>query len=980
MTKLEQQFQQAFALHQVGKIIEAETLYRRLLRKNPTHVQTLYLLGTACSQQGRHEEAELHLERALALNPNHVEALNNMGLALKGRDKVEEAISYFRRALEIKPDYDDAHDNLAVCLESMDKLEEAEIHARRALELNPNHSGACFAMGLIMKKKDRFEESIQYLWRGLELKPDTADAYNDLGAIYKLWGRYEESLSCLERSLALVPDKYEPLNNLGATLEELGRNEEALEVYRRAARVNPDDPIARWNCSLLYIKLGILDKGWDDYELRFDANQALKRLPFPLWDGSSLEGKTILICAEQGLGDEILFASCFQDLIDLGGNCVIECDPRLASLYARSFPAATITGCSREQFLWPNNVRQIDFQVYEGSLPKYFRRNLESFPKKHAYLFADPAMVEYSRSRLSLSDAGLKVGICWRSGLTTGERFKYYSELTQWEEIFGLEGVHFVNLQYDECSAELRAAEEKFGIKITTFPDLDMKNNLDATAALISSLDIVISAATAVAEMSGALGVATFRPEPHGKTWTSLGTDAMPWHPNMRLFHQPVHGDWETPLALIAEAIREKLRGHANAVDYISLPGNLEIAVDGSLENPSTYVLKEQQGGFDQEYAFLPKLAESGMRIVDVGSGIGAYAGPMAKAGASVWAFAKTAQETDLLLKTRMKNRLKDKLTVSIIDRNFSLDAEMNRYGLDEIAILRIATEFATPGLLDRGNQFFSINSPLAMFGIGTKIEMEEGWGRRGYRLFRYIPGLTLLVPFASSDELDAFSLNLFACKEDRALMLEKQGKLIRQFHVLESFPGADQICWQAYLKDKPYASSLLEMWMENPQKERDWEVYWMALNLFALAKSEKTDAAKRYACLQTAAGFMHSLVQESASIPRLLSLCRMMIELGMREAAVHLLNHICAHLDSGIPVSEPLLTLSARHESIDPGDRMTDWIKSMILEERERLRAFSSFFTGSESLPLLEEIRESGFLSPDMARRLDLMRQRYGK
>jgi len=988
-TKADLIFHKAFIAHQAGKLEEAETSYRKALRKTPADMETLYLLGTVCSQLGKGDEAVRYLKKSLDIEPDHPEALNNLGLALTGLRKGKEAVTYYQRALALRPDYVDALNNLGSALEILEQLDEAESHLRQALQLNPDFANANYNLGLVLKGKDRFEEAVQFFLRGIELEPELADAYNDLSQIYKIWGRYEEALACVDHALALTPDSYSANNNRGATLEQLGRFDEALAAYERAAILGPEQTTARWNQAFLFLRQGILDRGWEAHELRLAAGgQVADRFPYPQWDGSSLENKTILIYAEQGLGDEILFASCFNDMIAKARHCVIECEPRLAPLFSRSFPAATIQGGVRTEIGWLTTMPQIDVQIAAGSLPRFFRPTLESFPDKPSYLFADPQRTEYWRSRLALLGPGLKVGICWRSSLAKGERNKLYSELTQWGEAFKIPGLHFVNLQYGECAEELQEAEARFGIAITAFPELDLRNEIDESAALTACMDLVISASTAVCEMAGALGVASYRIDPYGALWDTLGcSDRIPWHPSTRLFAQPSPGDWDTPLALMGEALKDRVLGTASSVEFVRLPHGVEIAVSSSLDDLPTYVLNEQRGWFDPEYEFILGTAQPGMRIMDVGAGAGAYAIPLAQkiADGRLWAFTQTAAEINLLMQSRIRNQLEKNVDIAIAGQNLSLDAEMDMHGLDDIALLRVAAGLSNPDLIAGSTRFLSANSPLIMFGIrpgeSAGMEMANRLMKHGYGLYRLVPGLGLLVPFVSAGELDAFALNLFACKPDRAELLEQRGILIRQLHLLDNLPGIDLEYWQEYLQAMPYAKNRLDRWVNAPQQEQDWEVNWMALNLFAMAKSASHSASLRYACMQAAGDVMVTLVQEHANIPRLLSLCRMLTELGKREAAVGLLNQICSLLDSGVtlPLDEPFLALTDAHTLTEPGDRLPEWLVAMILQQREWLRAFSSFFTGQESLPVLEEIQASGFGDEAVGRRIMLIRKRFG-
>lgn len=986
--KADSLFQKAFAAHNAGELKDAESLYRKALRETPSDMETLYLLGTVCAQLGKIDEAAKFLTSALKIAPDHVEALNSMGLTLRGQKKLAESAAHFRRAVELRPDYVDALSNLGSVLELDGKLDEAEPPLRLALKLHPDMANAHYNLGLVLSRKDKFEEAALHFVRGLELMPDLPSAYSELGGIYKRWGRLEQALTCFDRGLTMAPDAHFLHSNRGAALEELGRFDEALNEYEIATKLFPADTTARWNSAYLYLRQGILNRGWELHDLRLDAQgQVSERFPFPRWDGSSLEDKTILIYAEQGLGDEIWLASCVPDLIAKAKHCVLECTPRLAPLFARSFPQVTVVGGDRLQIGWVVNVPKIDVQVAMGSMPRYLRSTLESFPKTRRYLVADTERTEYWRSRLALLGPGLKVGICWRSGLIKGERHKNYSQLTQWGEIFKVPGVDFVNLQYDECADELREVEEKFGAAVSVFPELDMKNELDETTALINSLDLVISAGTAVSELAGAAGVEIYRLDLFGKAMDALGTGASPWHPSMRLFSQLTPGDWETPLALVAETLKEKVLGLATTTEYVRLAQGVEVAVSGSIDDLPAYVLKEQLGWFDPEYEFVLGIAQPDMRIVDAGAGLGAYSIPLGHrvSGGRLWAFTGSAADANLMMKSRSRNGLEQRLSIAIADQEFSLDAEMDKHGLDDVGLVRLAGELCSADRLAGGAGFFSINSPLLMFGIRPGKDFDVAacaWlNAHGYDLYRLVPGLGLLVPFTSADELDVYSLNLFACKPDRADMLARQGSLIRQTHALDGYPGIDLKYWQDYLRPIPYAADKLDGWLSTRQKVKDWEVYWMALNLFAMAKSESRPAAERYACLQAAGSVMRTLLQEQATMPRLLSLCRILTELGRREEAVALLNRLCELLSSGMARSldEPCLALTQSFASVAPGQKDEQWSVAMILAQRERLRAFSTFFTGTESLAALEEVRASGFGDEEIDRRITLIKTRFG-
>lgn len=988
LNKADQLFQRAFSAHQAGRLSEAKNYYQQVLKVTPADMESHYLLGTIHSQMGAFGLAMPHLKKALSLAPNHVETLNNLGLTLKGMRRAEEALVFYRRALELKPDYADARNNLGNALELLGQLDEAEHHLRKALELNPTHADAYCNLGLVLNRKDQFSEAAQCFIQGLRIQPNNAISFDYLGQIYKIWGRFEQALQCMNRAVELSPDTYSPHNNRGTILEELGHYDEALQEYQRAAEIAPDDMTPRWNQAFLFLRQGMLERGWEAHELRLQHDgQVSIRFPYPQWDGSSLEGKTLLIYAEQGLGDEIMFGSCIPDVINQAKHCVIECAPRLASLYKRSFPTATVVGSPRMEVGWLLDAPKIDVQVAVGSLPRFLRRSLKSFPERTAYLVADPHRIAHWRSRLAALGPGLKVGICWRSGLLSGERHKYYSDLTQWGDVFSVPGVHFVNLQYGECAAELAEAREKFSVPITAFDDIDLREQIDESAALMASLDLVISAATAVSEIAGSQGIESYRLNSYGKQWEVLGrTDYMPWHPNTRLFDQILPGDWDTQLAMVAEALREKVEGHTRNLTYISMKNGIKVAVPPSLENFSHYVLKEQEQWFEPEYEFLINLAHDRAQIVDVGSDVGAYALALAHMAPEgrVLAISDTADEANMLMRSRACNKLEDRLQVVLAEHELCIDRLMDRHGLDKVSLVRLAANVCNVKLLQQASLFFARNSPLVMFGIQSGRSFDasvvQWFLSHGYAVFRLVPGLGVLTPCTSTDELDVYATNLFACRPDRAEILQSASVLMLDPLTLNHLPGIEAAYWQDFLAKAVYAYDLIGEWTSAGEKPKDWEVYWMSLHLFAMSHDRSRTVAERVACLQTSGAILTALVKENANLPRLLTLCRVLSELGRREMAVNLLNQICTLLDNGMSsqLDEPFLALDEAFSSQAPGHKQHNWAVAMVLAQREKLRSFSTYMTGRESLMALNEVNMSGFGSNDIRRRIDLIQERY--
>lgn len=555
--KTDRWFAEAYAAHQRGDLDEAERGYRRILRRQAGDAETLYLLGTVRLQQRRYPEAVELLARARKPRPQHPETLNNLGLALQETEDFSGARACFEQAITAKPDYAYAHNNLARILERDGSIDDAIAGFQKAAELDASYADASYNLGLLLKKRDRFAEAQTALCRAVELAPNEARIWNDLGTVYKAIGRLAEAERCAREALAREAGRFDFWNNLGAVLQERGDFAGALTAYQRAEALRPEDPLPVWNQAFALLSAGRLAEGWLQHEARWGVFGGVS-MPCPAWSGETLLGGTLLVLAEQGLGDEIMFASCLPDTLRRASQVIVDCAPRLAPIFARSFPQArVVVGADRSNWGWLVGLPKPDRAICIGSLPRWFRPDLESFPKALAYLYADSERTAYWRERLTRHRGeGLKIGMCWRSGLRTDERHKYYTALEDWMPLFAVPGVHFINLQYGDCAVELAEARERFGVDIVDFTEIDLRDHQDEVAALMSALDLVISAATAVAELAGALGRPVWRFSTT-ISWTSLGTDHYPWHPSMRLFDKALPDE---PWAPVFERMAAELR------------------------------------------------------------------------------------------------------------------------------------------------------------------------------------------------------------------------------------------------------------------------------------------------------------------------------------------------------------------------------------------------------------------------------------
>ena len=578
-----------FAQHQQGNLVGAEVFYRKVLAVSPAHPAGHYL-GILFAQRGDYRQAEPLLRQATLLDPDNPACFVNLGNALKAQGKLEEAAGAYRcsldikpmaetyynlgnmlqamgrleeaqenyrQAIELRPDYADACNNMAYAQQALGRPEECVRYAERALAVNPGHAHAHNNLGMALRELGRTGEAIARYHQAISFQPDYAEAHNNLGIVLMEQGKLDEAIACFQKAVSLKPDYAEAHSNMGLTLKYQGRLDEAVASHRMAVSLKPDYADGHLNLGLLLLQMGDLRNGWEKYEYRWRKADPVPQRPFPQpwWQGEGIQNKTLLVWGEQGVGDELRFASLMPDLARMAGHCVFECEPRLANLFSRSFPEIEVIQ-KRDPPRLRTTGSDIAFQSPVASMARWLRPSLDSFPQHKGYLMADPERVAYWQQCLAAIGPGLKVGISWRSGNMTGDRAKVHTGIDEWEPIFRVHGVTFINLFYGECREELEQAERRFGIRIHRWDDLDLKNDLDEVAALTMALDLTISTGTAVCDIPGALGRPVWHLHQRYYAWDDLGQNHMPWYPSMRLFYRDWNEDWTRIIDTVAQELR----------------------------------------------------------------------------------------------------------------------------------------------------------------------------------------------------------------------------------------------------------------------------------------------------------------------------------------------------------------------------------------------------------------------------------------
>jgi tetratricopeptide (TPR) repeat protein len=543
-------FSVGLALQAADRPEEAVASYRQALALQPDFPEAHNNLASAlqaCHQSGL---AEMHCRHAIQLRPNYTKAYLNLGIAQLAQGRFEEAVACYHWVLQVEPDCAEAYFNLGVALEGQRRLDEAAANYQAALRVRPGFMDAIYGLGNVSKEQGKLEEAGAYYRWALELRPNHAEAHNNLGFVLAEQGFMEEAVQHYHVSLSLQPRYMEPMTNLGVIRARQGRLDEALHCYEETLRLGPDDPEARKNRAFLWLLQGNFSQGWPEYEWRWLSGQ--DRLPSfvqPRWDGANLSGRTILVFAEQGLGDTLQFIRYAPLVKQCGGTVIVQCHAPVERVVA---------GCAGIDVLIPRGVPipAFDVQVPLLSLPGIFHTSLATIPAQIPYLYAEPELVEYWRGQIA-SYPGLRVGIVWQgSPMFSGDRRRSL-RLRQLAPLAEVTGVSLFSLQVGAGSDQLATA----GLPIIDLGSRFNPASLADLAAVLVNLDLLISVDTAPVHLAGALGVPVWVALPLAPDWRwLLDREDSPWYPTARLFRQQEFGNWDSVIDRMVVELRGRLR------------------------------------------------------------------------------------------------------------------------------------------------------------------------------------------------------------------------------------------------------------------------------------------------------------------------------------------------------------------------------------------------------------------------------------
>ena len=578
------QFSEGFRLHREGLLREAAAAYCKTVTLDSSHAEAYSNLGVIRHAHGKIDEAIALYRRAIAIKPDHVSALGNLVVALTAKGDIDGALAAVRQAVTAKPEDGEAHLRLGDLLRRKGDTDGALASCREAVALKPDSAKAWFSIAFCLQAKGDLDAAIRNYRQAIAIDPQLAQAHANLGVALTEAGLAEEGIPACRQAVALWPDNAQYHSNLGLALSkaddldaavaqyrraveidpnysegnanlalallEKGMVEEAIECDRKAIAAKPDYAMARFNLSLALLLNGNFSEGWREYEWRWKGGvKELKPAKFarPLWQGEDLAGKTLLLQAEQGLGDMLQFARFAWVLAERGARIILGVPRELVALLRTTPEVHAVVGAG-------DRLPPYDFYLPMMSVPAALGMTEETIPAKVPYLAADPERVARWRSRLPAD--GFKIGIAWQGRPDLKIDKGRSVPLRAFALVAALPGVRLISLQKNHGLDQLDSLPD--GKRVETL-GADFDAGPDAfldTAAVMENLDLVITSDTSIAHLAGALGRPVWIVLKHMPDWRwLLGRENSPWYPTARLFRQRKAGDWTEVFERVAREV-----------------------------------------------------------------------------------------------------------------------------------------------------------------------------------------------------------------------------------------------------------------------------------------------------------------------------------------------------------------------------------------------------------------------------------------
>jgi tetratricopeptide (TPR) repeat protein len=529
---------------------EALESYGHALLLNPKLSEAEFATGYTLARMGRPADAERRYRRAITLRPDFAAAWMNLGCLLREEGREFYARAALERALELRPGLIAARINLALLERECDRHEEAESHLRRAFALNPEQAETHVAWAQFCAARGDAAGARGWLRWAIARDENNEEAANLEGILLHNEGRFEAAVAAFERAEAL--GSAPAVSNRGNSLLELGRAQESLAAHRTAVVRDPHNGGARYNLALTELRLGAWSEGWRNYEARWrfrEVHRSPRNFDQPRWRGEALHGERILIHAEQGLGDTVQFCRYAAMAAARGGVPILQVQAPVERLM---HSLAVVRAGHAQVTLLGQTAPAFDLECPLMSLPAVFATTIETVSWPGPYLGADAE--EVAAKQASPGDDRRRIGLAWCGNPNYKADRERSVHLNTLLPLLRAHPAHWISLQKGPAAAHIGELPPDVSVIDACSGDADLAE----TAAVIATLDLVITTDTCVAHLAGAMGKPVWILLPHLSDWRWMqDIETTPWYPSARLFRQPSRGDWQPVIPAVISSLRE---------------------------------------------------------------------------------------------------------------------------------------------------------------------------------------------------------------------------------------------------------------------------------------------------------------------------------------------------------------------------------------------------------------------------------------
>ena len=540
----EAHYNRGIVMQDLGDLKAAYASFEEAIKCKPDYHNAYNNRGVVLGKLGNPQSAISDYSAAISLKPNYGEAHNNRGVSNSELGNLAQALADYNKAIDLVPDYADAYNNRGNVYQKLHQHEEALADYEIAISIVPDFLDALNNRGVTHQHLQSYEDALKDFDTALKLDPSSKEALNNRGNTLKRLGRYKESIADYNKALLIAPKQAVTINNRGLSLEQLGQYTEALVDYDTAISIKPDYAEPYFNKSLQMLRLGNFAEGWPLYEWRWkteqDIGKGLKTFK-PLWQGE--KNANVFLWAEQGIGDEIMFASLIPELEEQCSTLTVKCDKRLIPLFERSFSNKINLQFDQSKV----SEDSYDFHIPIASLPSILRPSIDSFKQAaRAYLRCDNKKAEQLKQIISTDKAQTLIGISWNS--SAKQPCAHHRNIDLYDLVKHLHApdVKLVNLQYGDVADEIAQLRDDHGIEVVEVPEIDNYDDIDGLAALIMACDKVVSIDNATVHLAGALGAKTKILLPFNSNWQwGISGSSSYWYDSVELYRQKSAGDWK---------------------------------------------------------------------------------------------------------------------------------------------------------------------------------------------------------------------------------------------------------------------------------------------------------------------------------------------------------------------------------------------------------------------------------------------------